>query len=448
MSPRSVAASSATGASRSSTSRRAISPRRASPETSSPSSTASSTTFGSSGATGSAGARGARHGGHGGHPARVRGARARLRTRSRRDVRDRALGPARERLVLARDRVGKKPLHYVTLPDGSSRSRPSSRRCSRSRDAPRARPRGARRLPRPPVRPGRQTGVGGIRRLPPGHVLVWEGGAIETQRTGSSTRAAGAPTKSGSSTCATTVPRAVRRRLVSDVPLGALLSGGIDSTIVVGLMAQASSQPVRTFTVGVSDPATTSVDRADRGERVRDEPRGARRRARPGRPRLAAADVPRRAPRRRGDPADLPHLRGCARHVTVALTGDGGDESFAGYERYAAMRLAGATRRDPARTALGARALRLSRRVGACPDRRPFRLARLLETAALPAHERYGALMEVFPAALRASCTRRACRRRSVRRPRAPALLGRPPAAGVAGSSCSMRAPTSRTTCS
>ena len=53
----------------------------------------------------------------------------------------------------------------------------------------------------------------------------------------------------------TTVREAVRRRLVADVPLGALLSGGIDSSVVVALMAEASAEPVRTFTVGFADAA-------------------------------------------------------------------------------------------------------------------------------------------------------------------------------------------------
>ena len=134
----------------------------------------------------------------------------------------------------------------------------------------------------------------------------------------------------------------MRRRLVSDVPLGALLSGGIDSTIVVGLMAQASTQPVRTFTVGVQDPrydertaariAASAFGTTTKSSLVEPDPVELVSRL------TSFLDEP------LGDEAILPTFlisQVARRHVTVALTGDGGDESFAGYERYAAMRMAG-----------------------------------------------------------------------------------------------------------
>jgi asparagine synthase (glutamine-hydrolysing) len=195
------------------------------------------------------------------------------------------------------------------------------------------------------------------------------------------------------------VSAAVRRRLVADVPLGALLSGGIDSSIVVALMAQASSQPVRTFTVGFADARYDEREHARAvarrwgtlHEEIVLEPDAAA-----TLPRLAAAfDEP------LGDEAALPLFLICEaarRHVTVALVGDGGDESFAGYERYVAHELAARVPATPA-----ASAARLLRALPGAGERRSsvVRTARFLEAAAAAPRERYGRLMEVFAPAQR-----------------------------------------------
>ena len=135
----------------------------------------------------------------------------------------------------------------------------------------------------------------------------------------------------------------MRKRLVADVPLGALLSGGIDSAIVVALMAQAGGRAGAHVHGRLrATAATTSAPTRERSpsaygtlhEEIVLEPDAAA-----TLPRLAAAfDEP------LGDEAALPQLLVCEaarREVTVALAGDGGDESFAGYERYVAYRLAG-----------------------------------------------------------------------------------------------------------
>src|SRR5204863_8346288 len=101
---------------------------------------------------------------------------------------------------------------------------------------------------------GEGTALRGVRKVPPGHVLVVEGEHETVERYWEA-----APAEPSSSDeewlerVRATVAEAVRKRLVADVPLGALLSGGIDSSVVVSLMAQASSKPVRTFPVGFSD---------------------------------------------------------------------------------------------------------------------------------------------------------------------------------------------------
>jgi asparagine synthase (glutamine-hydrolysing) len=184
------------------------------------------------------------------------------------------------------------------------------------------------------------------------------------------------------------------------VPLGALLSGGIDSSIVVALMAEASSHPVRTFTVGFSDAryderayARAAAERYGtvHQELTIEEDVAATL------PRLAAAyDEP------LGDEAAFPTFliaEQARRHVTVALAGDGGDEAFAGYERYIASGLAARVPGPLARA--GAATLRLAPGARREPRSTLFRVARFLDVAAAPGRERYGRLMEVFPLELR-----------------------------------------------
>ena len=227
---------------------------------------------------------------------------------------------ARERLVLARDRVGKKPLLYVSLAGRLARLRVGAEGAApAARRSARARPRALDAYLALQYVPGVETGV---RRDPPARRRDTSSSG-RTARSGrsatgrSSPSRATCPTTSGSSAYETTVRDAVRRRLVSDVPLGALLSGGIDSTIVVGLMAQASTRPVRTFTVGVHDPryderAAARVA-ASASARVHEELL-----VEPDPVELVSqlTSFARRAARRRGHPAHVSHLAGraAARH--------------------------------------------------------------------------------------------------------------------------------------
>jgi asparagine synthase (glutamine-hydrolysing) len=180
------------------------------------------------------------------------------------------------------------------------------------------------------------------------------------------------------------IREAVRLRMVADVPLGAFLSGGIDSSVVVAAMAEQSSQPIKTFAIGFENldvnelPRARSVARAfatDHHEFV----------VRPD-----AIDLMPKIARRYGEPfADnsaIPsfYLAEMAReHVTVALNGDGGDESFGGYQRYAtnllhqrAARLPGGLRSAIARAARaqsrGGRAVRFAEGLAASPIARYF----------------------------------------------------------------------------
>jgi asparagine synthase (glutamine-hydrolysing) len=310
-------------------------------------------------------------------------------------------GP-RERLVLARDRLGKKPLLWTRLPDGTlafaSELKALLRLPSVSREVDLEAIDAYLALQ---YVPGERTGLRGIRKLPPGHILVAENGGVQVERYWRPEPAEpSAHEEEWLERVRSTVAEAVRKRLVADVPLGALLSGGIDSSIVVALMAQASSHPVRTFTVGFADErydersyARTVAERYGtmHEELELEEDIAATL------PRLAAAyDEP------LGDEAAFPTFliaEQARRHVTVALGGDGGDEAFAGYERYIAHGLAGRVPDVVARAGAGAlRALPGARREPRSPL---FRAARLLDVAAAPPADRYARLMEVFPLGLR-----------------------------------------------
>jgi len=304
----------------------------------------------------------------------------------------------RERLVLARDRLGKKPLLWTRLPDGTLAFASELKALLRL-------PGLARDVDLDAIDdylalqyvPRDRTGLRGVEKLPPGHLLVAERDSVHVERYWHPDPAESSVTEEEwVERVRATVGAAVRKRLVADVPLGALLSGGIDSSVVVALMAQASPQPVRTFTVGFSDARyderAYARTVAERYGTVHEELE-LQEDVAATLPRLAASyDEP------LGDEAALPGFliaEQARRHVTVALAGDGGDEAFAGYERYFAYGLAARVPRPGARLAAAA----IRRVPGARREpRSPFyRVARFLDVAAVPAPERYARLMEVFP---------------------------------------------------
>jgi asparagine synthase (glutamine-hydrolysing) len=311
----------------------------------------------------------------------------------------------RQRLVLARDRFGKKPLLWTQLDDGTVAFASELKAL----------------VTVPGVRrqvelerldaylalgyvPGDRTALQGINRLPPGSILTAENGTATVTRYWQLE----ATTEQRSDeewieAVRDGVFAAVRKRLVSDVPLGALLSGGIDSSIVVAAMAQESSEPVRTFSVGFAEPryderahARAVAERFGTvHEELLVEPD-----ASALLPRLADAyDEP------FGDSSALPTYLVCEharRFVTVALVGDGGDEIFAGYERYRAHALAKRLDWLPGSVAsLAASGIRRLPSGRTEPRSAPFRAARFLQTVGLDATERYGRLMQKFPRELR-----------------------------------------------
>jgi asparagine synthase (glutamine-hydrolysing) len=302
---------------------------------------------------------------------------------------------ARERLVLVRDRLGKKPLLYARLSDGSLAFASETKALLRLPTLPRELDLdqldaylALQYVPR--------SGLRAVEKVPPGSFVVAENGSARTERYWSPQAA---PADGDwVERVREEVTAAVRRRLVADVPLGALLSGGIDSSVVVAAMAQAQAEPVRTFTVGFPDPRYDERSHARAiAERYGTRHEELEIEAAPDLDRLAHVfDEP------FGDEAALPLLYVCdatRRHVKVALVGDGGDEVFGGYERYRAHSLAGRVPRPAA--ALLANALEAFPRAHREPRSTLFRVRRFLDAAAQPPHQRYARLVEVFPLELR-----------------------------------------------
>ncbi len=311
----------------------------------------------------------------------------------------------RGQLMLARDRVGKKPMLY-SLRDGVLSWASEMAALLQDGSIPRDVDHGAidRYLALGYV-PAPMSAFRAVRKLPPAHTLVMRDGRVTIERYWSLDYGTklDASVEEICERIRAEVLDATRRRLISDVPLGAFLSGGIDSSAVVAAMAQLSSQPVRTFSIGFDHEGFNELEHAraiaQRFGTVHEE----------FEVRAEAIDVVPLIARHHGEPfADSSAIPSyylaqmTRRHVTVALNGDGGDESFAGYQRYVANAVAGRLDRIPgplrrAASAVGSRipdrgeissrankARRLA--TGAGPRRRrPLRGLRLLVRRGLPA---------------------------------------------------------------
>jgi asparagine synthase (glutamine-hydrolysing) len=272
----------------------------------------------------------------------------------------------RQRLILARDRAGKKPL-YCFEKDGELLFGSETKAILAALD----------RVPSVSARAlaefftfGYVSGTGaafeGMRRVSPGTAVIVDAksGASRAEPFWRWPAAAGAddmPEAEAIERLRAELTEAVRLRLRSDVPLGAFLSGGMDSAAILALMTTQSGRPVQTFTIGFGDPvydeledarATAAHFGADHHEQV----------VSPDCVRVAETlachyDEP------FADASAIPTFYVAAlarRHVTVCLTGDGGDELFAGYTPYAdALSRAGSAPLDLLRAVIGAGARRV-----------------------------------------------------------------------------------------
>jgi asparagine synthase (glutamine-hydrolysing) len=259
-------------------------------------------------------------------------------------------GP-RRRLVLARDRFGKKPLFYHANRDGLVFASELGALVESGRFERRPHIDAIDAFLSLQYVPSPWTAFEGVRKLPAGCRLICEAGRVgEPERyfqlrfdqpvTGSLAELAERLHEK--------VEDAVRVRMVSDVPLGAFLSGGVDSSLVVAMMAMHSSQPVKTFAVGFTSKDFSELPYA----RMVAERYGTDHHEIVVEPDMTSV-VPELV-RHYGEPfADssaLPTWYLCQytrSGVTVALSGDGADEAFAGYRRYSHSRTARGLRRLP-----------------------------------------------------------------------------------------------------
>jgi asparagine synthase (glutamine-hydrolysing) len=248
----------------------------------------------------------------------------------------------RQRLILARDRVGKKPLYYAEQPGrivfGSElRSLMADPAIARTVD---------------PVAlhhyltyasvPAPWSIFDGVHKLPPASVLVRDASGTKVTRYWSLdyTRKTGLDEHSAVERLRELIRESTAIRMVSERPLGAFLSGGIDSSVVVAAMAETSGQPVRTFSIGFDDPRYDER----RYARLVAEWFGTKHEELVVRPDPVSllGELAERYDEPFADSSAIPTLelsRMTSQHVVVALNGDGGDESFGGYTRYAAMAL-------------------------------------------------------------------------------------------------------------
>jgi asparagine synthase (glutamine-hydrolysing) len=281
-----------------------------------------------------------------------------------------------ERLLLARDRFGKKPLFLCESPDGVA----FASEIKSILVFPGVRPSvdldalwdymAYRYVPAP------ATLFKGIRKLMPGTCAVWQRGVLSEHRYCAPPDCAALaehalpPDPVGA--FLDKLDESVRIRMVSDVPFGAFLSGGIDSSAVVGLMSRHSTQPVKTFSVGFNESAYSELAYAkaiaDQFKTDHHElyvAQGDLMQHLPSLVRFRDAPV--------AEPSDIPIYllsREARKTVKMVLTGEGSDEFLGGYPKHAYERYAGAYRSLPASLRTGL----IEPLVGALPYR--FRRAK------------------------------------------------------------------------
>jgi asparagine synthase (glutamine-hydrolysing) len=311
---------------------------------------------------------------------------------------------SRRRLVLARDRYGIKPLYYRHAGDKL-----------RFASELRALPRGEIDLDALEAFlafnsiPAPYSIFRDVRKLPAGHVLVWENGAVTLERYARPGPAAEDELRTADEAELVEELRArlrdsVKAHLLSDVPVGVLLSGGVDSAVLAALAAQETPEPVHTFTIGFAERSFDERDDA----RLVAERYGTEHHellVRPD-PELLLRALAEAFDEPFADSSALPTYlvsQLAADHVKVALSGEGGDELFGGYYTYAADLFAD-------RVAPLARLVRPLVEALPASTRKAsldYKAKRFVRAAHLPPLERHHGWKEIFSAEARTELTGR-----------------------------------------
>lgn len=245
----------------------------------------------------------------------------------------------RRRLLLARDPVGIKPLLYSETKDAFLFGSEMGAIAATGQLDPAIDPVGLHLYLSWGAVPAPRTIYRNVRRLPPAHFLIWENGAARVQRYWHALEGNDAPPSSreeAQQNLRRLLDDSVRRQIVSDVPLGAFLSGGVDSTSLVGLMRN-HAPTTHTFSIGFAENPVFDETRYARAAAAFHHTRHAE-------AQLRESDVQKLIPKILdglsepfGSASLLPTFavsRKTREQMTVALSGDGADELFAGYDKY------------------------------------------------------------------------------------------------------------------
>ncbi|PYX19997.1 MAG: asparagine synthase (glutamine-hydrolyzing) [Acidobacteria bacterium] len=240
----------------------------------------------------------------------------------------------RQSLLLARDRLGKKPLHYAVHQGRLLFGSEIKTILAVAPELAEVNPEGLLQYFYFGYIPDPHTAFRRIHKLPPGHLMEYGNGRTSIREFWDLPEY-GTQAAMSEEDCLEELERRLRIRLISDVPLGALLSGGVDSSIIVALMARVTSQPVKTFSIGFEAEKFNEAEYA----RLVAERFGTDHHELILNPNLeeTLTFLSGMLEEPFGDSSMLPTYyvsRMARQHVTVALSGDGGDELFAGYDRY------------------------------------------------------------------------------------------------------------------